>query len=388
MKVDAPGPGGRSRGRGEAASPARLVFAAAHVVMKPSYQNVPHSLEQPGSPNEIAEHVDWSATMDLRRHLDAQGLGIAEAMDTAQRFSIGWSSARRLIEECGRLGLDNGFIAGAGVDHLNAVRSTADLVDGVVHQARLIQEAGGMVTLLPLLWLGENKATEATYVQVYDDIIRQLQGPLFVHWLGDMFLPGLTGYFPGNSFASVMALDPEKVRGCKLSLLDEDLELRVRRELLQRDQIVLTGDDFHFARLIHGSGPNVPEIQRHTTIAGRQVALGDFSHALLGILDGIAVPAGLALSHLARGDSARYMEIMEPCEELGLHVFSEPTAHYKTGLAFLSWLNGLQENLMLVNHEERCRDVEHLLRTAALAAAAGALRDAALAAQRLAVLTA
>ncbi len=259
-----------------------------------------------------------------------------------------------------------------------------------------------MVTLLPLLWLGENKASEATYVQVYGDIIRQLQGPLFVHWLGDMFHPGLRGYFPGNSFERIMALDPEKVRGCKLSLLDEDLELRVRQELLQRDQIVLTGDDFHFARLIHGSGSNVPEIQRHTTsrstavpeiqrhttIGNRTVALGDFSHALLGILDGIAVPAGLALQFLARGDSARYMEIMAPCEELGRHVFSEPTAHYKTGLAFLAWLNGLQENLMLVNHEERCRDVEHLLRTAALAAAAGALRDAALAAQRLAVLTA
>lgn len=404
MKVDAPGPGGRSftiddevlaphRGLEEAAFPARLVFAAAHVVMKPSYRNVPHTPERPGSPDEIAEYVDWQATMDLRRHLDAQGLGIAEAMDTAQRFSLGWTGARRLIEECGKLGLQNGFIAGAGVDHLNAVRCTADLVDGVVHQACLIQDAGGMVTLLPLLWLGENKASEATYVQVYGDILRQLEGPLFVHWLGDMFLPGLRGYFPGNSFASVMALDPEKVRGCKLSLLDENLELRVRRKLLERDQIVLTGDDFHFARLIHGIGGGeaadaVPEIQRHTTIAGRKVALGDFSHALLGILDGIAVPAGLALSHLARGDGARYMEIMEPCETLGRHVFSEPTAHYKAGLAFLAWLNGLQENLMLVNHEERCRDVEHLLRTAELGAVAGVLRDAALAGERLAVLTA
>ena len=411
MKALALGPGGhsftiddellmpyrRALCEGEPKAPARLVFAAAHVVMKPEYRELSHSTELPGSSDEIATYVDWKTTMALRAHLDAQGFGIAEAMDTAQRFSLGWASARRLIEECGGLRLQHGFIAGAGVDHLEGVQSKNELIDGVVYQARLIQGAGGMVTFLPLVWLAQNHTEENGYVEVYGEIIRQLEGPLFVHWLGDMFLPGLTGYFPGNSFASVMALDPEKVRGCKLSLLDEDLELRVRRELLERDQIVLTGDDLHFARLIHGSGSNVPEIQRqttgrsaavpeiqrYTTIAGRKVALGDFSHALLGILDGIAVPAGLALKHLARGDGARYMEIMEPCEALGRHVFSEPTAHYKTGLAFLSWLNGLQENFMLVNHEERCRDVEHLLRTAELAAAAGALRDTALAAERL-----
>ena len=369
--------------------PVRLCFAAAHVVLQPGYARTSHSMAQPGSGAEIAQFVEWEATMGIRRFLDANGFGIAEAMDTAQRFALGWASARQLITRCGSLGLRNGFVAGAGTDHLDKVRGTADLVDGVVHQVRFIQQAGGWPMILPMPWLTLNGATEDQYVDVYGSVLRQVEGPVFLHWLGEMFLPVLKGYFPGRSFERILALDPAKVRGCKLSLLDDAMELRVRRELLPRDQVVLTGDDFHFGRLILGGDPQGPAptrppvVERHVTIGNRRVAVGDFSHALLGILDGIAIPAGLALRHLARGDAGRFLDIMTPCEALGRHVFCAPTQHYKAGLAFLSWLNGLQSNPMLVNREDRCRDAAHYTECAQLSVACGALGDIALAQQRL-----
>ncbi|MBM4060535.1 MAG: dihydrodipicolinate synthase family protein [Planctomycetes bacterium] len=360
-------------------APVRLCFAAAHVVLRDDYAALPHRLDRPGDPAEIAAHVDWDATMAIRRRLDGFGLGIAEAMDTAQRFLLGWPSARELIVRCGALDLLHGFCAGAGTDHLPAVRGPADCVDGVVFQARLIQRCGGIPVLLPMPWLSRQPAGERTYVDVYRAIVRQLDGPLFVHWLGPMFLPDLAGYFPGDSFRAVMAIDREKVRGCKLSLLDDALELAVRRELLPHGQIVLTGDDFHFGRLLLGGDPRgpapqaPPPIERWTTIGRHHVALGDFSHALLGILDGIAAPAQQALQVLARGDAAAFLRLMAPCETLGQHVFGPPTQHYKAGLAFLAWRNGWQQNPMLVNREDLARDAAHYARCEDLARACGAL---------------
>ncbi len=354
----------------------RLAYAAAHVCLRDEYRGVAHSLEEPGDPAEIAAAIDWDATMALRTRLDSLGFGVAEAMDTAQRFSLGWESAERLIRECGALGLANGFCAGAGVDHLSEVSSKRDLIDGVAHQVGVIREAGGVAVILPMAWLPRNGANEDNYVEVYGEIVRQVEGPVFVHWLGEMFAPELAGYFPGESFDRVMALEPGKVRGAKLSLLDAGVEVQVRRGLLERDQVLLTGDDFHFARLILGGGDTgIPPVERWTELAGHRVALGDFSHALLGILDAIAQPASGALDALAAGDPARYLERMEPCEELSRHLFAPRTQHYKAGLAFLAWLNGLQPNAMLVNHEERARDAAHYRRAFELAKAAGALRD-------------
>jgi len=369
------------------ARPARWCVAAAHVVWKESYRALGHSLDAPGDPDEIGAHVDWDATMALRRRLDALGFGVAEAMDTAQRFAIGWPNARRLVRATGELGLANGFVAGAGADHLEpgSITRPAQLVDAVVEQAQVIQAAGGIAILLPLPWLAQTGQSEATYVDVYGAIVRQLDGPLLVHWLGEMFLPALRGYFPGRSFQRVMELDPAVVRGCKLSLLDADLERRVRAELLERDQVVLTGDDLHFAGLIEGEsqGGEPPAIQRTTSIGGRDVPLGAFSHALLGVLDAVAAPMSVALALLAQGDLASWRAVASPCEELGRWLFQPPTERYKAGLAFLAWLNGLQQNALLANREELARDREHGLRAAELAAAAGAIADASLAAARL-----
>lgn len=356
----------------ESATAFRLCFGALHVVMQPRYRALGHTLALPGAAQVIEEHIDWATTMQLRRTMDSFGIGIAEAMDTAQRFFLGWPAARRLIAETGELKLANGFCAGAGTDQLPRIERASDLIDAVVEQCSYIASHGGIPVLLPMPWLCATGKGEQDYVDVYEAILRQVRGPVFLHWLGPMFLASLEGYFPGRSFDRIMALDPAKVRGCKLSLLDKAFEERVRRQLLASEQIVLTGDDFHFGQLMLGDGQPVT---RTTMIGARRVALGDFSHALLGILDAIAKPTQAAIAQLAAGDRQGFVDRMERCEALGQWVFEAPTQHYKAGLAFLAWLNGQQDNFLLVNREELERDREHYLRCAELARAAGCVHD-------------
>jgi Protein of unknown function (DUF993) len=365
-------------------APVRLVYAAAHIVMNESYADVAHTPEQPGHAREIASHVNWEATDAVRRHLASQGFGIAEAMDTAQRFEVGWAVALNLIERCGRLNLPTGFVAGAGTDHLAEIRSTRDLIEGTIHQCRVIAGAGGIPIILPMPWLSLNACSEEAYVEVYRSIIDEADGPMLVHWLGPMFLASLEGYFPGDSFARIMRLNPDKVRGAKLSMLDANLEIRLRAMLAQQDQIMLTGDDFHFADLIAGDASHKSERTRWTQVGARRVGIGPFSHGLLGVFDAIAEPAGLALRCLAAGRPTDYERIMTPCEQLGRTLFESPTAHYKVGLAFLAWLNGLQDNPMLANHLETVRRRSHLCEVVRRANEAGAIRDAQTAAARLA----
>ena len=357
----------------------RLCYAATRVVMRDEYLTVNHSPERPGAPDELARYIDWDATMARRVWLDGLGFGIAEAMDTAQRFSLGWQNAEELIARCGALALRIPFIAGAGTDHLTTIHSEGELIEAVAYQARFIQRAGGWVIILPMPHLAAIRADEETYLRVYAAIIDQLEGPLFIHWLGEMFMPSLHGYFPGDSFFRVMAHDPAKVRGAKLSLLDADFECRARQRLAQDEQIVLTGDDLHFADLIRGD--NTPT--RETTIGNTRVPLGDFSHALLGVFDAIAVPASAALQRLAQGDTAAYAELMAPCEVLGQWIFQAPTHYYRSGLAFLAWINGQQSNPMLINHEQRRRDHDYYATCLHLARAADILTNPALANQRI-----
>ena len=362
---------------------ARLAYAAAHLTMRAEYADVAHRVTRPGSPDDLARYIDWDTTLEHRRRLDDLGFGIAEAMDTAQRFEIGWPTARRLIDECGKLSPTNGFIAGAGVDSVDpaALRTVEDVADTVVRQGEHIQAAGGVVILLPIGWLPARDLDADSYVDAYARVIRRLDGPLCIHWLGAMFAPDLEGYFPGDSFARIMAIDPRKVRGCKISLLDADREIRIRRELAEHDQVVFTGDDFHYDELIVGHGSTHGE--RTVPFGERSLPLGDFSHALLGILDGIADPASLALRQLDRGDRDAARRTLAATTELSRRIFEAPTRHYKAGLAFVAWLNGWQPNRMLVNHAELERDFDHYGSIARLAASAGALVDPDAAGRRL-----
>jgi hypothetical protein len=361
------------------AAPVRRAFAAAHLVMTREFAELPVERARALRGRDLTPWIDWSSTAKLRRRFDELGLGVAEAMDTAQRFEVGWDVACELIERCGSLRLANGFVAGASADQLAAGASRAQLVDAIVEQARFIQRCGGEVMLLPQPSLVAERASEDDFVAFYRAIFERSDGPLFVHWLGEMFHPGLRGYFPGRSFERVMALDPAKVRGAKLSLLDDALELRLRRELAERDQIVLTGDDFHFADLIAGGGAPA----RWTRIGERSVALGDFSHALLGAFDAVALPASLALRWLAHGRRERALALLRPCEQLSRAVFEPPTSRYKAGLAFLAWLSESQPTFALPARLDLERNLDHFVRLASLASSAGLLPDAALAADRL-----
>ncbi len=370
---------------GDAAPLPRLCYAALHVVLRDGYAQADHSVESPGSPDEIEHWIDWKATAGLRRFVDSLGFGVAEAMDTAQRFEIGWPSARRLVELCASLELRNGFVAGAGSDQLDETRSDAELIDAVVEQAGFIDGLGGVPVLLPMPRLTALGASERRYVDVYGAIIDQLEGPLFLHWLGEMFHPAMRGYFPGNSLERILAAHPDKVRGVKLSLLDEEFEVRLRRRIAKRGQIVLTGDDYHFGRLLEGQpAPRGSRLGGAFELRGRTVNLGDFSHALLGALDAVAEPAAKALRALGAGDVGRYRELMGPAEELARFVFQPPTRHYKAGLAYHAWLRGQQNNAMLVNREDRARDADYYRGVAVLAARAGSLGDGEVARRRLA----
>lgn len=324
--------------------------------------------EVAASQEQLSEYIDWDATMAFRKHLGSLGFGIAEAMDTAQRFEIGWTNAKELMRRTSELNLPFGMVAGAGTDQLTEISSKDDLINGVCEQIEVIQGFGGIPIILPMVWLTQNKATPAEYVEVYKQIIDQSKGTLLIHWLGEMFMPALKGYFPGDSFLDVMAIDPSKVAGSKISLLDEAIEVDLRRKLLPNNQVIFTGDDWNFANLIAGESQ---EITGTRPFGNFDIAMGDFSHALLGILDGIATPASAALQLLKDGDVAQFKAIMKPCEAMSRILFESPTEHYKSGLAFLAWLNGLQGNRMLPFKAEDRRPADYYLRLVASAFEAG-----------------
>lgn len=360
--------------------PVRRAWAAARLVLAASYAEVPHDPATAFDPAELAPHVDWEASDQLRQRLDQAGFGIAEAMDTAQRFRIGWDLASELMRRTGAMNLKHGFVGGAGTDHAPMAQSPRDLGRAAAEQVRFIQEAGGVAILLPLIPLGQSNAAAKDYVRAYDAVLEASEGPLLVHWLGAAFHPDLKNYFPGNSFEEVMALDRERFVGVKLSLLDAPREERIRGQLLEHGQVVLSGDDWNFSHLVQGSGPRVHRVRE---FAGAPLPVGDFSHALLGVLDGTYRAFGLALRLLARGDTEAYQELADRAQAFGKHVFSPPTQAYKTGLAFRAWLAGEQPTFLLAGHEERLRSKAHLLEVARLAAACGAIGNPDAARERL-----
>ena len=348
----------------------RLAFAAAHVVFQDAYAQAPHSVQAPGSAEALLAAIDWERTEAFRRHLDRTGFGIAEAMDTAQRFELGWEGARALIERTGALGLEHGFVAGASYDQLAGPPDSWDQSDverAVAEQIAIVQQAGGVAVVLPLPWLAHNGRGPAHFVDVYGAILSDVEGPVFLHWLGEAFHPAMRDYFPGDSLDAILASDRDKLRGVKLSILDPEREVAIRRSLLPHDQIVLTGDDWAFARMLEGgpaegAGDDPRPVERWTRIGDWDVALGDFSHALLGIFDATAEPMRIALDWLALGELERWRSWARPCEELGRVVFEAPTSLYKVGLALLAERAGHQPNRLLANHLERERDADHLER--------------------------
>lgn len=353
---------------------ARLAYAAAHVVTTPDYRG---DDSRPIAPSDI----DWDRTLAYRRYLWSLGLGVAEAMDTAQRNLLGWKIASELIyrtltdAKAKRSELHwTETIAGAGTDGLTKNDPTmAELIDEYVRQGAYIQSHGGTVMLLATPHMPRLYPSESQYAELYREVSRQLEPPIFLHWLGPMFAANLAGYFPGSSFWRIMSENTGRIRGVKLSMLDEAMELDMRRRLRANEQIVLTGDDFNYANLIRGDGSATgePAIE----IKGRRFPTGDFSHALLGIFDAIAPVAARALDRLSKKDADAYSRLMDPTIPLARLIFEAPTENYKAGVVFLAYLNGHQDHFTLLGGLERRRSPEHYREVLRLAEDCGVLHD-------------
>jgi hypothetical protein len=343
----------------------RVVFSAAHVVADP------FSAVDPASGGAI----DWDATLAYRRYLADLGLGVAEAMDTAQRGTgLSWADSLTLIRRTKEAleGTKVPIFNGCGTDHLNPadVRSVDDVVDAYLEQVEAIQGAGGRLILMASRALARVAKTPEDYVAVYRRVLARADQPVVLHWLGDMFDPELKGYWGVDDLTAardialqVIAENESKVDGIKISLLDKEREIDMRRRLPAAVKMY-TGDDFNYPELIAGDAQG-------------------YSHALLGIFDAIAPAASHALGALAQGDTARFMEILAPTVPLSRRIFGAPTRFYKTGVVFLAYLNGHQPHMVMLAGHQAMRPLPYFVDIFKLADAAGLLRDPDLAAAHM-----
>lgn len=341
----------------------RTVFSAAHVVADP------YADTSPGSPAA----VDWDATLAFRRHLWAQGLGVAEAMDTAQRgMGLDWKGAAELItRSAAEAKAVGGAIAcGAGTDQLDGPADLVTVRSAYEEQLTLVESTGAQVILMASRALAAVARTPDDYLETYGHLLRQASEPVILHWLGPMFDPALTGYWGSDdldaatdTFLEVIAAHPDKVDGIKVSLLDPGREIALRRRLPDGVRCY-TGDDFNYPELIAGDERG-------------------FSHALLGIFDPLAPLAARAVRLLDTGDTKAFRACLDPTVELSRHLFQAPTRFYKTGVVFLAWLAGHQTHFTMVGGLQSARSLPHLARAYELADALGLFPDPALAESRM-----
>ncbi|MGW7788436.1 dihydrodipicolinate synthase family protein [Streptomyces tricolor] len=340
----------------------RTVFSAAHVVADP-YADV--------SPDAPAA-VDWEATLAFRRHLWSHGLGVAEAMDTAQRgMGLDWAGAAELIRRsAAEARAVGGRIAcGVGTDQLTG-GTLAEIRAAYEEQLAVVEEAGAQAVLMASRALAATATGPEDYREIYGHLLRQAAEPVILHWLGPMFDPALEGYWGSagldaatDTFLEVIAAHPDKVDGVNISLLDAQREVDLRRRL-PRGVRCYTGDDFHYPQLIAGDDQG-------------------FSHALLGIFDPLGPLAAEAVRALDTGDVRGFRELLDPTVELSRHLFQAPTRFYKTGVVLLAWLAGHQEHFAMVGGLQSARSVPHLARAYALADGLGLFPDPKLAEERM-----
>ena len=349
----------------------RTAFAAAHVISDPVAER---------NPWDTRPAVDWDATLGFRTQLWDQGLGLAEAMDTAQRgMGVDWPTALELIQRTMSAAKAHPMrprvACGAGTDHvaLSSLGTADAILAAYTHQAEAIEAAGGQLILMASRAFTAMNATPADYTRVYRSLIDGARDPVILHWLGEMFDPALAGYWGHTDVAaasdfvlSLILENPSRVDGIKISLLDQSHEEAFRARLPAGVRLY-TGDDFNYAPLIAGDGTH-------------------HSHALLGIFAAIAPAASQALEALALGDRETYDRLFAPTVPLSREIFRAPTRFYKAGIAFLSWLNGHQRHFIMPAGFQSSRDIVHYAAVFRLADAAGMLAQPDLAEMRMAVL--
>jgi hypothetical protein len=344
----------------------RVAYAAAHVVADPLAANDPW----------LTPAIDWDTTLKFRHRLWDLGLGVAEAMDTAQRgMGLTWSDAQQLIRraQAEARGRSDALIAyGAGTDHLAPGPDVTidDVIRAYEEQVGFVEGEGGRIILMASRALKVAAKSPDDYARVYGRILRQVRQPVILHWLGEMFDPALEGYWGKADHNAAMdvcleviAAHADKVDGIKISLLSKEKEIAMRRRLPAGVRMY-TGDDFNYAELIAG------DERGH-------------SDALLGIFDAIAPAASAALAALGRGSDNEFFELLEPTVPLSRHIFAAPTRFYKTGVVFLAYLNGLQEHFAMIGGQQSTRSLQHLAELFRLADKARVLADPALAVERM-----
>jgi hypothetical protein len=344
----------------------RIAYAATHVVADPLADIDPW----------LDAAIDWDRTIAFRHYLWDLGLGVAEAMDTAQRgMGLDWPGARELIRRAleaakSRPGVRIG--CGVGTDHLEANdRVTVDdVIRAYEEQIEAIEAMDGQLIVMASRALARAAKGPDDYAKVYGRILSQVKQPVILHWLGEMFDPALAGYWGAadhmaamDTCLGIVSDHAAKVDGLKISLLSKEKEIAMRRRLPDGVRMY-TGDDFNYAELIAGDEEG-------------------YSDALLGIFDAIAPAASAGLTRLAAGDRQGFHGILEPTVPLSRHIFKAPTRFYKTGVVFLAWLNGLQDHFIMVGGQESARSLQHLAELFRLADKARVLHDPELAASRM-----
>ena len=353
----------------------RVAYSAAHVVSDPLAAVDPW----------LQCAVDWDTTIDYRRHLWSLGLGVAEAMDTAQRgMGLDWPTSLELIRRTLDAAQDvpgSQVASGCGTDQLvlEDVTTVDEVIKAYEEQLEAIEKLGGKLIIMASRALARVAKSPADYERVYDRILSQVKQPVVLHWLGDMFDPALLGYWGSADVEQAMSTalgiiqsHSHKVDGIKISLLDKDKEIAMRRRLPPGVRMY-TGDDFNYAELIAGDG------------FGNDIVNGQ-SDALLGIFDAIAPAASAALTALAEGKLDTFHAILGPTVPLSRHIFMAPTRYYKTGVVFMAWLNGHQSHFSMIGGQQSTRSVQHLAELFRLADAANLLEHPELAAHRMKML--
>ena len=343
----------------------RVAFAAAHVVADPLADNDPW----------LTPAIDWDATLRFRHRLWDLGLGVAEAMDTAQRgMGLAWPQAQELISRSLKEAAtrkDALIACGVGTDHLDGGGyDLKQIIDSYLEQLDFVQGEGGRVILMASRALTAAARSPDDYLKAYARVLSRAENKVVIHWLGEMFDPALEGYWGARDHMAAMDTclamieeNADKIDGIKISLLSKEKEISMRRRLPEGVRMY-TGDDFNYAELIAGDEDG-------------------YSDALLGIFDAIAPAASAGLARLAAGDLQGFHGILEPTVPLSRHIFKSPTRFYKTGVVFLAWLNGLQDHFVMIGGQESARSLLHLAELFRLADKARVLHDPDLAAARM-----
>ncbi|MEV0946521.1 dihydrodipicolinate synthase family protein [Rhodococcus sp. NPDC049939] len=319
----------------------REVYAASHVVADPIR----------ASAGNASDQIDWEATLRLRRDLWSLGLGVAESMDTAQRgMGLDWTAAKELavrtLAEAKSVG--GRAVVGVGTDQLKSERpSLAEIRDAYIEQIDAIESNGGDVVMMASRHLARAAERPDDYRTVYDAVLSAARRPVILHWLGTVFDPALDGYWGAedrsvaiDTVVEIIVAHRDKVRGIKVSLLDQSLEIALR-ERMPAGVRVFTGDDYNYVDLIAGDGTHS-------------------SDALLGAFAAIGPFASAAFAHLDADDIQGFKTILRPTESLSRLIFASPTQYYKVGVAWLAYLTGKQNHFRMIGGFETGRSLLHL----------------------------